>query len=120
MAFLDEEEAVAPSGSGGGRPPYRRVPDKQRQILVRRAIGLGLLVLILILLVLGIKGCLNARKQRNFENYASDLTAIVTQTQQLSKSFFQQLRYDNYDRYFSAKGIKFQRLISPGDGVEIA
>ena len=36
------------------------------------------------------------------------------------KSFFQQLHYDNYDRYFSAKGIKFQRLISPGDGVEIA
>jgi hypothetical protein len=91
VAFLDEEEAVAPSGSGGGGPPYRRVPDKQRQILVRRAIGLGLLVLILILLVLGIKGCLNARKQRNFENYASDLTAIVTQTQQLSKSFFGRL-----------------------------
>ena len=36
------------------------------------------------------------------------------------KSFFQKMRYDNYDRYFATKGIKFQRLVSPGDGVEIA
>jgi hypothetical protein len=91
LAFLDEEEAVAPSTSGGGRPPYRRPPDRQRQILVRRAVGLGVLVVVLILIVLGIRGCLNARKHRNFENYASDLTAIVTQTQQLSKGFFQRL-----------------------------
>ena len=91
MAFLDEEEAIAPSGSGGGRPPIRRAPDRQRQILVRRAVGLGALVLVLILIVLGIRGCLNARKHRSFENYASDLTAIATQTQQLSKSFFGRL-----------------------------
>jgi L-ascorbate metabolism protein UlaG (beta-lactamase superfamily) len=36
------------------------------------------------------------------------------------KSFFQKMRYDNYDRYFSTKGITFQHLVSPGDGVEIA
>src|SRR5215831_7549790 len=36
------------------------------------------------------------------------------------KGFFQKMRYDNYDRYFSTKGIKFQRLVRPGDGVEIA
>ena len=35
------------------------------------------------------------------------------------KGFFQKMRYDNYERYFSAKGIKFQRLVSPGDAVEI-
>jgi len=35
------------------------------------------------------------------------------------KSFFQKMRYDNYDRYFATKGIKFQRLVGPGDGVEI-
>jgi L-ascorbate metabolism protein UlaG (beta-lactamase superfamily) len=35
------------------------------------------------------------------------------------KSFFQKMRYDNYDHYFSTKGITFQRLIDPGDGVEI-
>jgi hypothetical protein len=67
------------------------MPDPQRQILVRRAIGLGTVVLILILIVLGIKGCLNARKERTFENYARDLTAIDTQTSQLSKDFFGRL-----------------------------
>ena len=35
------------------------------------------------------------------------------------KGFFQKMRYDNYERYFSAKGIKFQRLVRPGDAVEI-
>jgi len=35
------------------------------------------------------------------------------------KSFFQKMRYDDYDRYFSTKGIKFQRLVSPGDWVEL-
>ena len=33
--------------------------------------------LILILLVLGVRGCLDARKERGFENYVSDLDAIV-------------------------------------------
>jgi len=36
------------------------------------------------------------------------------------KSFFQKMRYDNYDRYFATKGINFQRPVSPGDEVEIA
>jgi CARDB protein len=89
LAFLDEEEAIA--GRGGGEPPFRRVPDRQRQIMVRRAVGVGVLVVILILLVLGIRGCLNARKERNFENYVSDLNAIATQTKQLSDDFFGRL-----------------------------
>jgi L-ascorbate metabolism protein UlaG (beta-lactamase superfamily) len=36
------------------------------------------------------------------------------------KSFFQKMRYDNYGRYFATKGITFQHLVNPGDGVEIA
>ncbi|MGH2925228.1 MAG: CARDB domain-containing protein [Solirubrobacterales bacterium] len=67
------------------------MPDRQRQIMARRAIGVGVLVLVLILVVLGVRGCLNARKQRSYENYASDLTAIATQSNQLSKEFFGRL-----------------------------
>jgi CARDB len=67
------------------------VPDRQRQIMARRAIGVGALVVVLILVVLGVRGCLNARKQRSYENYASDLTAIATQSNQLSKEFFGRL-----------------------------
>jgi len=46
---------------------------------------------ILILVVLGIKGCLDARKTRSFENYVSDLNAITAQTSQLSGDFFGKL-----------------------------
>ena len=53
------------------------------------ALGVG--VLILILLVLGIRGCLNARKERGFENYVRDLDAIVTESKQLSETFFNRL-----------------------------
>jgi hypothetical protein len=89
LAFLDEEELAPPPG--GTRPPSRRGPDRQRQILVRRAVGIGVIVVVLILIVLGIKGCLNARKTRSFENYVSDLKAITAQTNQLSGDFFGKL-----------------------------
>jgi outer membrane lipoprotein-sorting protein len=89
LAFLDEEELAPPPG--GTRPPSRRGPDRQRQLLLRRAIGIGIVVLVLILIVLGIKGCLNARKTRSFENYVSDLNAITAQTSQLSGEFFGKL-----------------------------
>ena len=59
--------------------------------MVRRAVGVGVIVVLLILIVLGIKGCLNARKQRSFENYARDLNAIVAQSEQLSHDFFARL-----------------------------
>lgn len=49
------------------------------------------MVVILILIVLGIKGCLDARKTRSFENYVSDLNAVASQTSQLSGDFFGKL-----------------------------
>jgi len=89
LAFLDEEELAPPPG--GTRPPSRRGPDRQRQILVRRAIGIGAIIVVLILIILGVKGCLDARKTRGFENYVSDLRAITAQTNQLSGDFFGKL-----------------------------
>ncbi len=88
MAFLDEEPLAE---SGGGGPPHRREPDRQRQIMARRAAGVAVLVVVLILIILGIRGCLNARKERSYENYVSDLTSITTQTNQLSSDFFDRL-----------------------------
>jgi hypothetical protein len=88
LAFLDEDE-LAPHGADPG--PSRYGPDRQRQILVRRAIAAGAVILLLILIVLGIRGCLDARKQRSFENYVSDLKAITVQSQQLSTDFFNRL-----------------------------
>lgn len=88
MAFLDEEEALAPPGD---EPPFPRARDHQRQIMVRRAVGVGVIVVLLILIVLGIRGCLNERKERGFENYARDLNAIVAQSAQVSDDFFTRL-----------------------------
>ncbi len=89
MAFGDEEEALAPQGRRGSYDGRRR--DHHRQVLVRRAVGAGVVVLLLILIVLGIRGCLDARKERGFENYVSDLNAIAAQSKQLSEDFFNRL-----------------------------
>jgi len=76
-------------GQGSYSPALDAV--RQRQIMVRRAVGVGVGVVLLILIVLGIRGCLNERKQRGFENYARDLNAIVAQSDQLSHDFFARL-----------------------------
>jgi CARDB len=89
LAFGDEEEALTPQGRRGSHDGHRR--DHHRQILVRRAMGVGVVVLLLILIVLGIRGCLNARKERGFENYVRDLNAIAAQSKQLSEDFFNRL-----------------------------
>ena len=97
MAFLDDD----PFESGGSEPRRRRPPppggrppppDRHQQIVVRRAVAAGVGVLILILLVLGVRGCLNARKERSFENYVSDLSSIAAETQNLSQQFFRRLQ----------------------------
>jgi len=49
-------------------------------------------VLILILLLLAVRGCLNARKERAFDDYLRDLSALVSNTNQLSQDFFGLLR----------------------------
>jgi hypothetical protein len=95
VEFLDE-----PFSSGGSAPRRRRPPppggrppppDREQQIVVRRAVAVGVAILILVLLVLGVRGCLNARKERAFENYVSDLSSIAAETQNLSQQFFGRL-----------------------------
>src|SRR5215212_9393206 len=96
--------------------------------MVRRAVGVGMVVVLLILIVLGIKGCLNARKERNFENYASDLNTIAAQTNQLSSEFFDHLKdpgslsplsfeaqIDSYAGTASELKSRIESLDTPGD-----
>jgi hypothetical protein len=85
VAFLDEDE-LQPSG------PRSSGPERQRQLMVRRVIALGVGVLIIILLLLAVRGCLNARKERGFENYRSELEDIATQSNQLAAGFFDRLQ----------------------------
>ncbi len=90
MNFDDEGSAVppAPGPRRRARPPRR--PERQ-QILIRRGLALGAGLIVLILVVLGVKGCLDARKNRALTDYARNVTQIVDETQQTSKAFFGKL-----------------------------
>ena len=59
--------------------------------MLRRGLALGGGLLLLILLVLGVKGCLDARANRELSDYARNVTQIVEETQQTSESFFGKL-----------------------------
>jgi CARDB len=83
---LEDSSATRP---GRRRRPSRR-PERQ-QILIRRGLALGAGLLVLILLVLGVKGCLDARKNRALSDYADDVTQIVEETDQTSEAFFGKL-----------------------------
>ena len=85
--FLEDSEFASRPGRRP-RPPRR--PERQ-QILLRRGLALGAGLLILILIVLGVRGCLNARKHRALSDYARNVTQIVDETDQTSKSFFGKL-----------------------------
>jgi ubiquinone biosynthesis protein UbiJ len=87
VAFEDQLDPAAPP-----RGRRSRTPGGPRPFLARRLIALGVGVVLLILVLLGIRGCLDARKERSFENYASDLSSIVTQANQLAASLFETLR----------------------------
>jgi hypothetical protein len=88
LAFLDDDEPLEPEDLGQSR---RYGADRQRPFLARRLMALAIGVLLVVLLVLGIRGCLNARAERGFENYVRDLASISTESEQLSKEFFGRL-----------------------------
>jgi CARDB protein len=83
---LEDSSANRP----GRRARPRRRPERQ-QILLRRGLALGGGLLVLILVVLGVKGCLDARKDRALSDYARNVSQIVAETDQTSKAFFAKL-----------------------------
>jgi hypothetical protein len=88
--FLDEDPALATATSDAPDRRRRRKPPRppRQQILLRRGIAVGVGLLILILLVLGVRGCLNARKKRGLEDYARNVAALVQESNQTGKQFF--------------------------------
>jgi hypothetical protein len=59
--------------------------------MLRRSLALGGGIVVLILIVLGIKGCLDARANRELSDYARNVTQIVEETKQTGKGFFGKL-----------------------------
>ena len=49
----------------------------------RRLFALVIGAVVLVLLLFAIRGCLDARKERSFENYLRDLSALVSTSNQL-------------------------------------
>jgi CARDB len=84
--FLEDSPARAPRRR---ERPQRR-PERQ-QIMLRRGLALGGGLIVLILIVLGVKGCLDARANRELSDYADNVTQIVKETEQTSKGFFGKL-----------------------------
>jgi hypothetical protein len=82
--------SFSPRGPRAGRPGARSAQSAadRQTILVRRAIAAGGALLILILLVIGVRGCLNARKDRAFRDYAADVRALVEESGSLSDKLF--------------------------------
>ena len=82
------EDSPAPRPGRRPRPPRR--PERQ-QILLRRGLALGGGLLVIVLIVLGVKGCLDARAERALSDYARNVSQIVDETDQTSKTFFDKL-----------------------------
>ncbi|MBA2523165.1 MAG: hypothetical protein H0V25_07505 [Solirubrobacterales bacterium] len=81
--------APPPGGGGrGGHTPHVRPPANRQQARVRQIAFLIGAIVMLILIVIAFRGCLNARKDRSFQNYVSDLSSITADTQPLSDQFF--------------------------------
>jgi hypothetical protein len=59
--------------------------------MLRRLLALGAALVILIVVVLGVKGCLDARARSALSDYSGNVSQIVTETAQTSKSFFGKL-----------------------------
>src|SRR6476659_6542991 len=70
------------------RGPRRRARSKRRperqQIMLRRGLALGGGLVVVVLIVLGVKGCLDARAERELSDYARNVTQIVQETTQTS------------------------------------
>lgn len=60
--------------------------------MTRRLIALGVGIALIIIILLSFRACLDARKERGFDNYLSDLTSAVDGSNQLSTRFFTRLR----------------------------
>lgn len=90
-AFSEPGRRPAPGRRRPSLPSPRENMGQRRQIMQRRLTAFGAAILIIILLVLGVRGCLDARKTRAFENYANDLTTLVNESNQLAEGFFGRL-----------------------------
>ena len=104
MSFFDDDEpptrqarprrpaASRSASTTGTRARSGAAPGDPQQLMVRRAVALGIGALVLILLVLGVKGCLNSRTENALKDYTRNVSSIITDSNdQVSKRLFELL-----------------------------
>lgn len=87
-----EMEPEPPVRRRAAAKPRREIdPEERRRLLIRRAVALVIGILVLLLIVLGVRSCLDARKDRSLETYAGDVTQLADETNALGESMFEML-----------------------------
>ena len=86
MSFLDDPDEPAP-GRDSRRTQTADAADA-RTLWVRRGIAVGAGLAILVLLAFLVRGCLNNREERAYRDYTRDVTALVQESNQESRSLF--------------------------------
>jgi len=92
----DSDDPIAPRRRRTLPPQRSRRPPPPSEpagdLLKRRLIALAIGIAVVVLLLFAIRGCLDARKERSYEKYLSDLDSLVATSSQLSSQFFQRFR----------------------------
>jgi hypothetical protein len=91
LSFFDEgdEPRTRVATPRRAQPATTGPPVDQQTLLVRRGVALGLGVLLVILLALGVKGCLNSRKERSLKDYNREVYALIQDSKsKVSEPFF--------------------------------
>ncbi len=107
MSFLDDPAAGrdpvareraadgARRSGGGGRPPRGRRPygpgTDQRTLLMRRTVAFLVALVAIVAVILLVRGCLDAREERGFEDYAQEATSLISESSQESEALFELL-----------------------------
>ena len=92
LSFFDDDEPRT-TRTRPRRPAsdaYGPGSDPQ-QLLVRRAVALGLGLLVVVLLVLGVNGCLSSRQEQALKDYNRDVATIIQEANASADDFFNAL-----------------------------
>jgi hypothetical protein len=97
MSFAELDEAPRYEDEEPSPPEHRERPTRpsgpeRRAVLRRRLLSLVFGAVLLFLLVIATRGCLDARQDRAYREYARDVAALSDESLQQSKSLFELLR----------------------------
>lgn len=90
MSFLDERDD-RPARSSPRRPPPTGPGSDRQTLVVRRIVAIVIGALLVILAIFLIRGCLDSREQRSYEEYVQEVSSLLAESDQQSDGLFQLL-----------------------------